>query len=106
MDQLELIGNAVSFYGQGDFNLDGTDLKLDLYPTWGRVQQLVPPALRGIPAEIGKTMLKVEMRGKISSNPNDLKLTKKPIPVLLDPLFQMRDRVMNEPELRRDSEKR
>jgi hypothetical protein len=93
MDQLELIGNAVSFYGQGDFNLDGTDLKLDLYPTWGRVQQLVPPALRGIPAEIGKTMLKVEMRGKISPNPKDLKLTKKPIPVLLDPLFQMRDRV-------------
>jgi hypothetical protein len=103
MDNLELIGNAVSFYGQGDFNLDGTDLKLDFYPTWGRVQQLVPPVLRGIPAEIGKNMLKVEMRGKVTANPDDLKLTKIPIPVLLDPLFNMRDRMNSDSEMRRDS---
>ncbi len=103
MDHLELVGNAVSLYGKGDFQLDGSDLKLDLYPTWGRVQQFIPPALRGIPAEIGKNMLKIEMRGKVSSNSDDLKFTKKPMPILLDPLYQMRERLLGEGEWRRDT---
>src|SRR5262249_42898768 len=105
VEHLELIGNAISLYGQGDFNLDGSDLKLDFYPTWGRVQQLMPPVLRGIPAELGKNMLQIEMRGKIGGNSDDLKFHKKPVPTLLNPLYQMRDRMIGEPELRRDSGK-
>jgi hypothetical protein len=104
MDQLELVGNGISLYGKGDFLIDGTEMKLDFYPAWGRIQQLVFPAWRDIPAEIGKNMLKIEMRGKITSNPNDIRFTKKPMPVLLDPLYQIRDRLMGDPERRRNQE--
>src|SRR5207244_1972682 len=62
VDTLELLGNAVSLYGRGDFHFqqDATDVKLDFYPSWGRVEQLMPEVLRSIPAEIGKQMLKIE----------------------------------------------
>ncbi len=89
IERLELLGNAISLYGQGDFKIDGSDLKLDFYPSWGRLEQLVGPAC-GIPAEIGKQMLKIEMRGQVSSNPNDRKFTKKPVPFLTDPLLYLR----------------
>jgi hypothetical protein len=99
MDRLELIGNAVSLYGKGDFLIDGTDLKLDFYPAWGRIQQIFMPAWRTIPEELGKQMLKIEMRGKVTSNPDDLKFTKKPMPTLLNPFYQIRERMLGEPRL-------
>src|SRR5207249_2112927 len=85
--RLELLGSAVSLYGKGEFNLDGTDLALDLYPSWARVEQLLPPAVRSIPPAITKNLLIIEMRGKVSSDSNDLKFTKKPLPILVDPLL-------------------
>jgi len=93
VDRLELLGNAVSLYGNGDFKLDGADVKLDFYPSWGRVEQLMPEVLRSIPAEIGKQMLKVEMRGQVGPNPKDLKLTKRPVPIVTDPLLAVWDKM-------------
>jgi hypothetical protein len=89
VDRLELLGNAVSLYGRGDFKHDGTDVKLDFYPSWGRVEQLMPEVLRSIPAEIGKQMLKIEMRGQVGANPGDLRLTKRPVPIVTDPLLHV-----------------
>jgi hypothetical protein len=91
--RLDLLGNAISLYGKGDFNLDGTDLKLDFYPSWGRIEQMVPPAFRAIPAEIGKQMLKIEMRGRVAGNPGDLRFTKRPLPGIVDPFLYVRDKM-------------
>lgn len=98
VSRLELLGNAISLYGNGDFRIDGSDTKLDFYPSWGRLEQLVPPSLRYIPAELGKKVLKIEMRGKVGGEPGDLKFTKKPIPVLFDPLLNVRDRLVGSKE--------
>lgn len=95
VSRLELLGNAVSLYGNGDFRIDGSDLKLDFYPSWGRIEQLVPTSLRYIPAEIGKRMLKIEMRGKVGGEPGELKFTKRPVPMLLDPVLGVRERMGN-----------
>jgi hypothetical protein len=92
IDRLELLGNAISLYGEGDFKIDGSDLKLDFYPSWGRLEKIAGPA-KGLPAEIGKQMLKIQMRGRVSANPNDLKFTKKPVPFLTDPLLYIRDKM-------------
>jgi hypothetical protein len=92
IERMELLGNAVSLYGEGDFRIDGSDVKLDLYPSWGRLEQLAGQA-KAIPAEISKQLLKIEMRGQVSSNPNDLKFTKKPVPFLVDPLLYLRDKM-------------
>jgi hypothetical protein len=93
MRRLDLYGNAVSLTGQGDFNLDGTELNLDFYPSWGRMETLLPPAVRAIPQDLSKSLLKIEMRGTVGANPGDLRFHKRPIPVLVDPLLQIRDRI-------------
>jgi len=88
---LELFGNAVSFTGQGEINLDGTDLHMDMYPSWARIEQLLPPAVRAMPTSLSKNILTVEARGKITGNSKDIKFTKKPVPIVVDPLLHLRD---------------
>ena len=97
LSKLELQGNAVSLSGQGDFNLDGSDLHVDFYPTWARIEQVLPPALRATPAAVSKRFLIIEMRGKVSSNSDDLKFNKRPVPILIDPLMNIRNRVVGQP---------
>lgn len=92
--KLELQGNAVSLSGQGDFNFDGTDLAVDFYPTWARIEQLLPPALRSAPAAVSKNFLIIEMRGKVTANADDLKFHKRPMPILVDPLMSVRERMI------------
>jgi hypothetical protein len=90
--QLELYGNAISLHGQGDMKLDGSEVRLDFIPVWGRIEQVLPPAWQPLPSTIGKNLLKIEVRGKLGDG-KDLKFYKKPIPGVLDPLLQMRDRI-------------
>jgi hypothetical protein len=91
-NHLELYGNAVSLHGQGDMKLDGTDVRLDFIPVWGRIEQLLPPVWQPIPSAIGKNLLKIEMRGQIDKL-KDLHFHKKPVPGLIGPLLDMRDRL-------------
>jgi hypothetical protein len=92
--RLDLLGNVVSLYGKGDVNLDGTNLHLDFYPSWGRVEQMLPQMVRGLSPAISKNLLQIEMRGNVGATPSDLTFIKKPVPILMDPLMQLRDRVV------------
>ncbi len=94
VQRLDLLGSAVSLSGKGDIDLNTKDIKLDVYPMWGRIEQLLPPAVRPYPTTLSKNLLTVEVRGKVSSNPKDLKFQLKPMPVIVDPLLLLRDRVM------------
>lgn len=94
IQHLELFGNAVSFTGKGALNLDGTDVQLELYPSWARIEQLLPPAFRSMPPALSKNLLTVEARGSITGNRDDIKFTKKPLPVIVDPLLNLRDRLV------------
>jgi hypothetical protein len=94
ISQLDLLGNPVSLSGNGAVDLlDGSDLQMNFFPTWGRTEQLLPPVVRTVPSAISKNLLKIEVRGKVGMKPGDLQFTKKPVPILTDPLYQMRDRV-------------
>ncbi len=99
--KLELLGNAVSLSGKGEFNLDGTGLAIDFYPTWARVDQLLPPSIRPIAPTLTKNILTIEMRGKVGPNPGDLKFTKKPLPGIVDPFMQMRGIMTGSPAVER-----
>jgi hypothetical protein len=94
VNRLDLLGAAVSRWGKGEAKLDGTDLQLDFYPGWARVEQVLPPVIRSLPPAISKNLLKIEVRGKVGSQPGDLQFHKKLVPMLVDPLLQMRDRVL------------
>lgn len=95
--RLDLIGNVISLAGKGEVNLDGTEVQLDFYPSWARVDQLLPPLVRPIPPAIAKNLLTIEARGKISSDSNELKFHKKPLPVIVDPILNVRDRMLGNP---------
>jgi hypothetical protein len=93
INRMELWGSAVSLTGQGDVNLDGTDVKLDFYPSWARVDQLLPSGLKDIPPWFSKNLLKIEVRGKISDKANDLKFHKRLLPAVVEPLMQIHDHI-------------
>jgi hypothetical protein len=99
--KLELLGNAVSVAGNGEFNLDGSDVAIDFYPTW-RIEQLLPPAVRPVPPAISKSLLTIEMRGKISNNTEkELKFTKRWVPILVDPVLNLQQRLAGETRMER-----
>ena len=97
--RLDLMGNAISLSGKGEFDLDGSDLQVDFYPTW-RVEQLLPPSVRPVPSTISKNLLTIEMRGKVGSNPDkELKFNKRWVPVVFDPLHNLQQRVVGDMRL-------
>lgn len=82
VDRFDLFGNLISLRGQGDMNLDGTNINLDFYAVWARVMQMLPPIIKEIPRAISKELLRIKMRGRIG----DVHCTKEPVPSLVDPL--------------------
>ena len=80
--QLELYGNAISLRGNGDTNIDGSDLAFIFYLDWARLGQVLPAGVREIPREISNQLFRIEMRGKVG----DVRFRKEPVPLLLDPL--------------------
>jgi hypothetical protein len=82
VSRFDLYGNAISLSGQGEMNLDGTDIELDFYAVWGRVMQMLPPALRPFPSAVSQQLLRLKMRGKIDK----VEITKEPVPILVDNL--------------------
>jgi hypothetical protein len=87
VNRLDLFGNAISLSGQGEMNLDGSDIHLDFYAVWGRIVQMLPPLLNKIPPAVSKQLLKIQMRGRVG----DVHYTNEPVPVLVEPLRELLD---------------
>ncbi len=85
VSRLDLYGNAISLTGQGEMNLDGSDLQLDFYAVWGRIMQMLPPLFRPIPPAIAGQFLKIKVRGKV----DDVRCTNEPVPFLVEPLERL-----------------
>lgn len=89
VNKLDLLGNSFSATGQGEMNLDGTDIHLDFYAAWAQALQMLPPILKDLPTAMGKYLLKIQVRGKLG----DVRVSKEPVPVLVEPLKQMLERM-------------
>jgi hypothetical protein len=89
VSRLDLFGNAISLRGQGEMNLDGTDINLDFYAVWARILQYLPPIIKDIPPLVSQQLLKIKMRGRI----NDVHFTKEPVPVIVEPLRELLERL-------------
>lgn len=94
MKKLDLIGSAVSLSGKGEYDLLTKNLQVDVYPLWGRIEGLLPPMVRPLPTTLSKSLVTVEVRGKATGEPKDLKYRMKPMPVIVDPLIFLRDRML------------
>jgi hypothetical protein len=89
INRLDLYGNSISLRGQGEMNLDGSDINLDFYAVWARIMQYLPPVIKEIPPMISQNLLRIRMRGS-ASNP---RFEKEPVPVLVDPLRELLQRM-------------
>jgi hypothetical protein len=94
VEQLDLYGNSISLGGRGEMNLNGTDVNLDLYAVWGRITEVLPPFIKEIPREMSKRLWKIKMRGQLAGAGADLHFEQEPVPDLLEPLKELRDRVV------------
>lgn len=98
VEKLDLFGHVVSLSGQGELNLDGSDLNLDFYAVWGRITEVMGafgPLMKEIPPALGQFLLKVKMRGDIK----DPKFQKEPLPMLVEPVEKLLKRFVNPPRL-------
>lgn len=93
LNRLDLWGNAISLTGKGGVNLNGTDVDLEFYPSWARMEQLLPPPIRKVSPAVSKSLLKIEVSGKLGNQPEDLQFHKRLVPGIVDPLWQMRERL-------------
>jgi AsmA-like C-terminal region len=65
VDQLDLVGNAISLRGQGTVDLNGNNLNLDFNADWARLGQFLPEALSWGPRLLSDQLLKVKVRGRV-----------------------------------------
>jgi hypothetical protein len=93
ISRLDLYGNAISLRGQGELNLDGTDINLDFFAALARVTQLLPPILKELPNSLSKYLFKIQMRGKMG----DVHFTKEPLPPVVEPLKGLLERMRIRP---------
>ncbi len=93
LKKFDLLGSAVSLSGKGEYDLLTKNLQVDVYPLWGRIEGLLPPMVRPLPTTLSKSLVTVEVRGKATGEPKDLKYQMKPVPVIVDPLIFLRDRM-------------
>jgi hypothetical protein len=82
VQDLDLIGNAISLRGQGTLNLDGSNLNLDFNADWGRMSQVLPHPVLDLSQAVSDQLFKIKLRGKISSPHFD----KVPIPSVVEPI--------------------
>ncbi len=80
--QLDMVGNAISVRGQGQMDLDGSDLNLDLYADWGRLAQLLPQGINELSRGISNQLLRIKVRGSVGKVRFDQEL----VPIVIDPL--------------------
>jgi hypothetical protein len=85
VNNLDLLGDAISLRGAGDLNLDGTDINLDFNVDWARLPEMLPGEMKKIPHAISDQLLKIKMRGQLG----DITCTKEPVPVLVDPFRKL-----------------
>jgi hypothetical protein len=97
---VELLGDALSLRGQGDLNVDGTHLNLEMYGLlWGRTLPLLPPLIDRLPVEVSKQLMKIRIQGSLG----DVQVKKEPVPILVEPLRDLWKKVtqrMKEEEAR------
>jgi len=91
-EQLDLLGKLISLTGDGEMKLDGTGLKLDIYPIWLGLVRALPPHAREIPNAISRSLYKVEMSGSLLGQ---LDYRSEAIPVIVEPVRRLLDRMGN-----------
>jgi hypothetical protein len=83
VQQLNLLGNAVSLRGQGTVYLDGSNVNLDFHADWGRFP--LPDPIQEIPRALSAQLLKIKMRGSLGKG-GKVRFEPELVPGVVEPL--------------------
>jgi hypothetical protein len=90
VSKLELLGDALSLRGEGEMQVNGGGLNLEMYGLlWGRQLPLLPPILDQIPPAISKRLMKIRVQGSLSS----AQVNTEPLPIVMEPLKSLWQRL-------------
>lgn len=92
--QLDLLGNAISLGGEGEMNLDGTNMSLEFYTVWTRVNNLLAPPLNDVTAVFSKAFFKVFVKGELGGK---TEIRKEAVPAVIEPVKRLLDRMKLRP---------
>jgi AsmA-like C-terminal region len=91
VQNLDLIGNAISLHGEGTVDVDGKNLNLDFSATPGQLKRLLPGGLDIGFEAISEQILKIKMRGQVTG-PNGVRFEKELVPAVSEPLKKVMGR--------------
>jgi hypothetical protein len=86
LEQLDLLGHLISLTGEGTMNLDGSNLKLDIYTVWSRLVQFLPGPVREVPNSISRNMYKIMATGALGGQ---LQFEQEAVPFLVEPIKRL-----------------
>jgi len=89
-DRLDLFGDLISLTGDGEMKLDGTNLRMNVYTVWSRINQLLPGPARELPQSISRNLYKIEARGSLYG---PLEFRQEAVPFLVEPAKRLLDRI-------------
>ncbi len=81
VEQIDLVGNAISLRGQGMVDLSSKNVSLDVNADWARLGQFLPEVLSEFPRAISDQLLKVKVRGRFG----DLRFEPELVPAVTGP---------------------
>ncbi len=86
IEQLDLLGQLISLSGEGSLNIDGSNVKLDIYTVWSRLVHLLPGPAREVPNAISRNMYKISMFGSLGGK---LEFEQEAVPFIVDPIKRL-----------------
>lgn len=91
-EQIDLLGRLISLTGEGTMELDGSNIKLDIFTVWSRLMQLMPSATREVPNSISRGLYKISMSGSLTGK---LEFQQEALPFLVEPVKRMVERMQS-----------
>jgi hypothetical protein len=87
--QLDLLGDSISLGGEGEMNLDGTNMNLQFYMVWSRLNHLLSTPLGDFAAGLSRSLYKLIVEGELGSAP---RIRQEPVPVVVEPIKRIMGR--------------
>jgi|GEM_PF-4365001 len=85
--QLDLLGNALSLGGQGEMNLDGTDLRLEFYAIWSNMlAAMAIEPIENLLTRFSQNLFRIVVSGRVDGK---LNFEREIVPVIVDPIKRL-----------------
>lgn len=85
--QLDLLGNALSLGGQGEMNLDGSDLRLEFYAIWSNMlAAMAIEPIENLLTRFSQNLFRIVVSGRADGKMN---FEREIVPVIVDPIKRL-----------------